>query len=322
MWNHAGATFVTVDTSDSSYKRLQHPSTESEHARNLPQSATLVVYTVSPNVADPSVKRFLRDSYAMFDRARSTPASKLFLYLVGTHGDPDDAKLLPLTAVSQGYRTINLMYNDVPATSQACDRDPDPACSEHFRQKRVYGDDTTHDIDDVPNESVMSRLTALLRYLEKNHAADGWGGYLLPDGSPNWKRMVLSGHSQGAGIAAFIAKKHEVDRVILFSSPWDHYYTAPHHQKLAPWIEWTSATPAERWWGMYHTAEPTAKLIQMAYEQLGMPASHIKPVSLAPRNGGEPHTSVSGDTSSPRDDHGDPVYRKDWVEMIGDGAGQ
>jgi len=283
----------------------------------MPKSDSLIVYTVSAGAADPSVKRFLRDSYAMFDRKRSTPAAELFLYLVGTHGDPDDAKLVPLTAVNQGYRTINLMYNDVPATAQACDHDPDPACSEHLRQKRVYGEDTTHDIDDLPNESVVRRLTSLLRYLQERYPQDGWGGYLLPDGSVNWKRLVVAGHSQGAGIAAFIAKKHEVARVVLFSSPWDHYYAADHRQMLAPWIAWPSATPPERSWGMYHTAEPTAKLIRMAFAQLQIAPSHIKAVSLPPRNGGEAHTSVSGDTSTPRDGHGDPAYLNDWVEMMG-----
>jgi hypothetical protein len=45
--------------------------------------------------------------------------------------------------------------------------------------------------------------------------------------------------------------------------------------------------------------------------------SHIKPVSLAPRDGGEPHTSVSGDHSTPQNEHGEPAYLNDWVEMMG-----
>ena len=71
-WRVAHAHPVSLDTAGNTYKRLQHPSTESEHARNMPNSDSLVVYTVSPGVADPSVKHFLRDSYAMFDRKKST----------------------------------------------------------------------------------------------------------------------------------------------------------------------------------------------------------------------------------------------------------
>jgi pimeloyl-ACP methyl ester carboxylesterase len=34
-------------------------------------------------------------------------------------------------------------------------------------------------------------------------------------------RMILAGHSQGGGHAAFIAMRHEVARVLMFGSPKD-----------------------------------------------------------------------------------------------------
>lgn len=310
------ASEVKVDKADPAYVRLQHPSNSAEHQRNLPDNPDLVVHTLSPDQVDPAVTRFLRDSYAFLDRRRIAAEAPLFVYLVGTHGAPDDAKLVPLTAAGLGYRVVNLMYDDVPATAQACDRDPDPTCSERLRQKRIYGDDVSRDIDDRPEEAVVRRLTRVLQALTAQHPDEGWGRY-LEGGELDWSRLALSGHSQGAGVAAFIAKKHAVARVVLFSSPWDYYYAPGGARMPAPWLSWPSATPADRWWGLYHAKEPTAREIQVAFEALKIPPAHIATVSLEPRNGGKPHTSVSGDGSTPLDADGRPTYLPIWVRMIG-----
>lgn len=68
-------------------------------------------------------------------------------------------------------------------------------------------------------ESAVSRLTAVIRYLDRRHPKLGWAGHLTPGDRPLWPRIVVSGLSQGAGMAAFIAKRFPVNRVVLFSSP-------------------------------------------------------------------------------------------------------
>jgi hypothetical protein len=78
--------------------------------------------------------------------------------------------------------------------------------------------------------------------------------------------------SQGAGMAAFIAKRSLTRRVVLFSSPWD---TWGPKQRPAPWLSDKSATPPNRWFAEYHRREKTAAQIARAYARLGIPADHI-----------------------------------------------
>lgn len=304
-----------LDASDPGFKRMQHHTSQEEYERNLPKSSSLTIYSVPPDTADPTVHRFLRNSFAYIDRAAVQPNAELFLYLVGTKGTPDNAKRLPTVAASQGYRVIALMYNSLPATAEVCQRNPDTTCSQNFRNRRAFGDTASTEIDDTPAESVTARLSALLKYLNAQHPQDGWSQYLLADDSPNWPHIVIAGHSQGAGLAAFIAKKQKVARVVLFSD-WDVYVANGHHHPV-PWLAWKSATPADRWWALYHQQEPMAKYIQMTYDTLNIPASHVRKLNLAPRKANEFHTSVSGDTTTPLDDKGQPAYLPIWKELIG-----
>src|SRR6266566_5654714 len=68
---------------------------------------------------------------------------------------------------------------------------------------------------------------------------------------PKWGRIVLAGQSQGAGMAAFIAKRQAAARVILFSSPWD-FVVSDGNARLAGYEDVNDAErlrhyPAIRW---------------------------------------------------------------------------
>ncbi len=73
---------------------------------------------------------------------------------------------------------------------------------------------------------------------------------------------------------------------------------------------------------MYHADEPTRKYIEQEWDALQIPSSHIKMVSLPPRNHGEPHTSISGDHSTPLDENGQPAYLPIWKELFGMPSGK
>ena len=55
----------------------------------------------------------------------------------------------------------------------------------------------------MPAESIVARLVAALRALDRQAPREGWGAYLDGD-QPRWDRILVSGLSQGAGMAAFI----------------------------------------------------------------------------------------------------------------------
>ena len=141
---------------------------------------------------------------------------------------------------------------------------------------RIYGNRALGDaaVDNTPAESIVNRLVKLLQYVDGNHPDGGWGSY-LENGAPNWQRIAVCGQSQGAGMAAFIAKEHEVARVILFSSPWD-FVEAGGRRELAPWLALPSKTPPDRWFGGYHARENMADLLARSYAELKIPRDHIR----------------------------------------------
>lgn len=192
-------------------------------ANTQPLSIDVTVLQVKPSAADPAVKAFDNPSVILTPKA-STGATPLALFLTGTGGKPAYSVPFLRVIAGQGYRVISLAYNDEPAVAQVCPKDPDPACSGDFRRMRVDGDGRSKSVSNPVAEAITTRLTALIRSLDRARPGEGWSGY-LSGGQPNWSRIVVSGLSQGAGMAAYIAKAHETARVVLFSSPWD--FTGP-----------------------------------------------------------------------------------------------
>jgi len=234
------------------------------------------VACILPSKTDPAIRSFDFPNYVLVND-KTSPRADLLVFLPGTNGKPPGPLAFLKAAADHGYRVISLAYNDTPAVAVYCPRRPDPGCSAQFRQRRIYGDGPPLEpaIDNTRAESIINRLVKLLIYLEQREPGRGWAQY-LKDGAPNWSRIVLAGQSQGAGMAAFIAKQHVVARVILFSSPWDFYVSKGNGRRLAPWIATPSKTPPERWYGGYHERENMAKLLAPAYAELGIPPDHIR----------------------------------------------
>jgi predicted esterase len=213
--------------------------------------------------------------YVLFNE-KTGPGANLFVFLTGTGGRPPGPTPFLHVAADAGYRVISLDYNDEPAIAVFCPPKPQ-ACSGNFRRMRIYGDGISVDpsFDNTSAESIVNRLVKLLAYLDRQDPQQGWGGY-LDNGAPNWERIALAGQSQGAGMAAYIAKQHVVGRVILFSSPWDFVRSNGNVRTLAPWIATPSKTPPDRWFGGYHARENEAELLAKSYAALRIPPDNIR----------------------------------------------
>lgn len=236
----------------------------------LTASPAMAQERVLPSAANPGVQRFDGPDlvYSGGPERRDAP---LAVFLPGTGGTSSEAPLLLLqTIVQQGYRVVYLSYDDEPAADQICPRQP-AGCFTAFREARSFGG-MEPPVPTPRQEAIVQRLADLLRYLDRQHPGQGWNAYLTPEGAPAWPRIVLSGLSQGAGMAAFIAKRYPVDRVVLFSSPWD---ALGPQKRPASWLFGPSATPPERWWAERHVRENTTRLIANAYQALGIPESHV-----------------------------------------------
>lgn len=276
-----------------------------------PAADPVTGYQVVPSRADPNVKAFDDPNYIF--AADDLPAgAPLAVFLPGTNGKPEyNANLLRFVA-GLGYRVIGLSYNNDPAVVQVCTADPDPDCASDFREMRVFGTGKSKTVSNPMAEAIVPRLVALLRTLDKGQPGKGWDEYLDGD-SLKWERILFSGQSQGAGMAAWIAKRHKIRRIVLFSSPWE---TSGRQRKPAPWIAEPGATPIARWQAAYNARENTVPLITAAYAALGLPDAqiHVLKLDLPPGFG----------SNSPNPYHGagirDPRYADVWKAMFGKGT--
>ena len=267
----------------------------------VPAVAQPIVFTIAPSSTDARIRAQDHPHYVAYERG--TAPAPLLLWLTGTGGYPH-ASAFEEAALASGYRVLALSYVDEPAVAQICKdaalaRDPD--CAAKFRRKRIFGDDVSALINDAPQDAILSRFTMLLRYLAQNDKAGDWQQYLQDD-QPRWDRIALAGQSQGGGMAAFLAKRVAVAKVIVFSGGWDH--SGP--GKIASWYREPSRTPLERWYGTYHDREPNAAIIAQTYEAMGIPRSHQLRLAKPVRPGKLAH----GEGVS------NPQYRDTWLDML------
>ena len=258
-------------------------------------------------------------------------------------------------AADAGYRVISLNYDfGPPAMRTPSGRlyyadlspdgytAPDPQLLGQFRAHLAFGTPLVGAAHGTPADSIENRLTKLLLLLGRRYPVEGWSRYVEAD-RPVWGRIVLGGQSNGAAMAAFIAKHVSVARVFLSSGPIDHYDGGPHALEiaarlnkgdetatrlpgpLAVWLSAPSATPLDRWFGVYHAREPYAAWISLAFAALALPPGHQHSVSIMryavvdpPRSAVEFHGCWFG-WSVPIDAHWRPTteVRSIWSFLLG-----
>jgi hypothetical protein len=266
----------------------------------------VVQLKIKPSKTDPTIRVFNSPHLVLYDP--SIKQGNLLLFLTGTNGEAEKGPTDFFAASIQlGYRVISLCYIDTPAVSNTCigrNLNEDDNCAEEFRIKRIYGENTSPLISDSPQDAIINRFTKLLLYLSDSDKKGNWGMY-LENGAPKWDKIALVGQSQGGGMAAFIAKRVLVARVVSFSGGWDHSAK----NKIAKWYFQKSITPPERWYGTYNIAEPAAKTIALTYKAMAIPDDHIYILNLEVRPGKKAHVEGINNIA----------YKRQWIELIGIG---
>jgi hypothetical protein len=263
---------------------------------------------VKPSDADPSITRFDYASYVLLNQDQD-PSTALVVFMPGTGGDPKNTLPMLRIVAGLGYRVVDLEYNNEPSVALQCRKSAPINCAGNFRDVRVFGGFVDGVAENTRAESIVGRLVSLLVYLQVQHPLQQWNQFLVA-GQPNWNRTVLSGFSQGAGMAAYLAKRQEVLRVVLFSSPWDFDEAAGNSAK---WLSQVGETPPNRWFAEFHQRETTANLLKRAYAALGIPRQNILifdsplPMELIHRSNNPYHSSTVLL----------PEYSKKWTLMFG-----
>jgi len=146
----------------------------------------------------------------------------LWLHLGGSGGNPENTQVLGRVANAAGYNYISLAYPNARSINARCtcpDGPRPPECEEEVRVEVLYGEDVTDAFDMEPDEAIVPRLVALLKYLDQQFPNAGLGAYLSPGepATPVWSKIAVSGFSQGGGMAGLIARDHAVDRALYLS---------------------------------------------------------------------------------------------------------
>ena len=292
-------------------------------------TAPLVEHIIAPQATDPAIDQALDNHYGWLDTtARSN--HKLFVFLPGTGQNPSIFRLVEQEAARVGYHVIGLMYVTAGGLAKVCPTTPDPsACYQDSRLEIIDGINRNGVVPvDVAN-SIDNRLTKLLRYLTQQYPDEGWDRFLLRD-QPKWSQIAISGHSQGGGNAAMIAKNRLVDRVVLFSSVTDSIHT-----EAPSWVA-THVTPAERYYGIAHDRDGFYRPIRAGWDSLGLavfgpPAmpetdsppyegTHMLVTDLVPRPNGfvgtNAHGSPSNDLNTPLGPDGTPLLLDAWRYLL------
>jgi hypothetical protein len=302
----------------------QQPSTAALRARSpLPADPARVVHYVRPRDADPAVTQFLQDHYAMLYR----PVAKnghLFLFFPGTFGRPQNTQLVLDTAARSGYLALGLEYVNTTrdagraSVGSLCAGSRDLACAGQVRHERMFGEDTSPLVEVAQADAIVTRVEKALAHLSREFPKEGWGRFLSSDGRVRWELVAAAGHSQGAGMAAYLAKKFALARVCLLSGTGDFSRPA---WAYASWLKGESATPADRFYAMAHEKESGYRAIMGGYQVLGLDKAHILTVSLPPAQGGalggSEHGSTATDAATPKNADGSPAYRSQWEFLIG-----
>jgi hypothetical protein len=111
------------------------------------------------------------------------------------------------------------MYPNIPTIGSICSNSTQINCFEEVRREIIEGVDYSTEISIEGPESILSRTKKILIYLEANYPNENWGQFLDTNENIAYNKVIFSGHSQGGGHAALLAKYYPLKRAVCFSAP-------------------------------------------------------------------------------------------------------
>lgn len=289
----------------------------------------IVCRDVLPTETNPAVVGWTEPHFVCIPMETTAIQDRLFVFLPGTGGVPEYYTQVTQSAAEAGLHAVALRYpNDKSANIQICPWDKDDDCHEKLRREIVYGEDVSKNVTVDAENSIEGRLQALLVYLSQADPQAGWERYLTGAGEINWSSVVISGHSQGGGHAAFIAYHQRVERAVLFA------WADVRRGDIASWLtDQPSQTPPEDYYLFWHedddkvTRHSSALMTALDLHQFGetvvvdgnappYQGSHSL-VGVTPAPEGQlAHNMHVVDFAMVYDEQGEPIYKDTWQYLI------
>ncbi len=283
----------------------------------------LVEHIVSPRVVDPTISLAMEEHYVYLD-TRVPTVPLLVVALGNTLVIPRDDRPMLQEMASYGPYVIGLRYFNDYIIRTACEMDPDPDCHGKARLEVLEGVDVSPKVEVGPADAIDSRLSKLLRHLSAQFPGEGWEQFLIDSGT-DWSKVMLVGRANGGAAAARIAKVRKVNRVVMLNAPFDNQGGVS-----AAWLREASLTPLDRYYGFFHTGDPSQSQYRIAFSALGLdafgpprlvegaaPPYADKHLLMSTMNTpGPPHDAVSAGASAPLGSDGVSPYRVVWQWML------
>lgn len=280
--------------------------------------AQTTVLRIDPHQTDPTIETVHGPHIALYDpQAMRAAPPRLFLFLVGTKGKAEGSLGLDTAFTHWGFHAISLDYED-NVVAVSCAHSTDISCFDHYRKTIITGAPGSEKVQVDPANSILNRFDKLLVYLVKNDPAGGWDQFVA-NGQPVWSRIVVAGHSQGAGHAAYLGKMFAVDRVLMFSGPQD--FLDDLHQP-APWQSGASATSPDRFFAFLNLKDPfnvehqianCTVLMNISAEQAKRETAMVQPGETIPD---DPRILINDVTTGPHGTTLLPRFENVWKYMV------
>lgn len=275
--------------------------------------AQVKVITAHPDKISPGIEEVHSANIALYNPT-AHPQHKLILMIQGTGGSAAGMRSIDSIFATFGFNVISIDYkNNVIST--VCLHSKDSACADKFRNEIITGDPVSNVVEVDSNNSILNRFRTFLAYLSKTDLKGGWDNF-IHHGEPVWNNIIVAGHSQGAGHAAYLGKLFPLDRVLIFSGPQD--YLEDLHMP-APWLSMYSSTPPDKYFAFLNLHDPFKITNQLSNCEKIMQLQEPDTLTIHPGIPIQGHHQILITTES-HDPHSStifPQYRNVWAYMLG-----
>ena len=293
---------------------------------------SLKITEVRASETDTNIDFELSKHYTFYNTTTDPRWEKsLVVYLPGSFDVPQNTLLFPTVAANKGHHVVSLKYENSVAAKTACSNSTDSNCFAKYRQEIITGEDLSDKVEVDETNSIENRLLKLIIHLNTNRPNEGWDIY-LENGDLVWNKIIVAGHSQGGGHAAYMGLTKPLKRVLMFSSPndWSDHFNAP-----AKWTTQTKATRTDSYFAFGALNDDVVDFSKQyqVWQSLGLKT--VTDTTLADENQNinmntrmmytkfdkaglsVNHNSTVRDSDTPLDMDGKPVFEYVWQVMLG-----
>jgi len=232
-----------------------------------------IILMVKPSLTDVNYSATDKTHFVL--RNSKKHLHKLLLFIGGSFSSPNDYTYICKHSATIGLDVISISYpNNIPSATLTSSNDL--FIFDNFRDEICFGNQVSNEVSVSKLNSINTRTLKLIQYLNNTYPDQDWGQYLTSLNNVDWSKIIIAGHSLGAGHACYLGKKKLVERVVMFSGTNDF---STHFNNPANWLTVSGLTPLNKQYALLHTQD---EIIPYAYQVSNLKGLGILSVSENP----------------------------------------